>query len=116
MRKNFDRMFAGAVGNRSGARFWLRAAAALLALLNGVALFFYFAPPGGTKKELEQARLAVRNQILVTRAKTARLSDVAAKVTVGNSESTDFERSIFFPSVWRMQPSLPKFSAWPRRR
>jgi len=97
MRKSFDRMFAGLEGNRRGARFWLRIAGGLLALLNGIALFFYFAPPGGSRKELEQESLAVRNQILVTRARTARLSNVAAKVTVGNSESGDFEAKYFLP-------------------
>lgn len=97
MPKTFNRMLSNSAGDRRGIRFWLRAAGALLALLNGVALFFYLAPPGGSRKELQQESLTVRNQILLTRARTTRLSNVAAKVTVGNSESRDFMTMYFLP-------------------
>jgi hypothetical protein len=97
MPKNFNRMRAKSDGDHRGIRFWLRATGALFALLNGIALFFYLAPPGGSRKELQQESLSVRNQILLTRARTGRLSNVAAKVRVGYSESRDFETVYFLP-------------------
>lgn len=97
MPKTFNRMLSRTDGDRRGIRFWLRATGALLALFNGVALFFYLAPPGGSRRELQQESLTVRNQILLTRARTTRLSNVAAKVTVGNSESRDFMTMYFLP-------------------
>jgi Tfp pilus assembly protein PilO len=68
-----------------------------MAAANCVALFFYLAPPGGTRRELADESLAVRNQVLLARARTAKLSNVAAKVTVGNTESGDFELKYFLP-------------------
>lgn len=97
MSKNSERIATKPDPERHGARFWLRIAGVVLALLNGVALFFYLAPPGGSKRELMQESEAVRNQILLTRARTARLSNVAAKVTIGNTESGDFEARYFLP-------------------
>lgn len=97
MRKNFDRMFTMAEGERRTAKFWLRLTGALLAALNGVALFFYLAPPGGSRAELNEQSLAVHNEIEAARARTVRLSNVAAKVTVGNSQSSEFETKYFLP-------------------
>ena len=97
MPKNSDRMLFKQEGSPRGARFWLRTACAALALANGVALFFYVAPIGGSKRELQDESQAARNQILVTRTRTTKLSNVAAKVTLGNTESGDFEAKYFLP-------------------
>ena len=94
MPRNFDWLFASAYGVR-GARFWLQVTGGALALLNGVALFFYLAPPGGSRKQLAQESLQVRNQIAVTRAKALKLSSVAAKVQLGSTQSFDFESTYF---------------------
>lgn len=80
-----------------GPRFWLQLTGATLALLNGVALFFYLAPPGGSRKELMQEAQQVRNEILLTREKAVRLRSVVAKVQTGNTESSDFETKYFLP-------------------
>jgi hypothetical protein len=64
---------------------------------NCLALFFYLAPPGGSRRELANESLSVRNQIILARAHTTRLSNVAAKVTVGNTQSGDFELKYFLP-------------------
>jgi hypothetical protein len=96
MSKNSDRI-ATTEPERRGARFWLRVAVGVLAVLNGVALFFYLAPPGGSQKELLQQSQAVQSDIMTARTRTARLSNVAAKVTVGNTESSDFEARYFLP-------------------
>jgi Tfp pilus assembly protein PilO len=97
MSKTSERIASKPDAERRGVRFWLRVTGVLLALLNVVALFLYFAPPGGSKKDLEQQSQAVRNAILLAQARTTRLSNVAAKVTIGNSESGDFEAKYFLP-------------------
>jgi Tfp pilus assembly protein PilO len=97
MSKNFEATAIKLGAGRHGIRFWLRVAAGVLTLFNCVALFFYLAPPGGSKKDLQQQSLAVRNQILLARSRTARLSNVAAKVTVGNTESGEFAAQYFLP-------------------
>lgn len=97
MPKNSDRRFLKQEGSPRGARFWLRAICAALALANGVALFFYLAPIGGSKRELQDESRAVHNQILLARARATKLSNVAAKVTLGNTQSGDFETKYFLP-------------------
>ena len=97
MAKNSERTVIKRDAERRGARFWLRITGVVLALLNGVALFFYLAPPGGSKRELMQESEAVRNQILLTRARTAWLRNVAGKMSIGNTESGDFEARYFLP-------------------
>jgi|SRR5579863_9411178 len=96
MPRNSDRTSSKAE-QRLGTRLWLRVAVTALAVLNGVALFLYLAPPGGTRAELKQESAAVHSQVLLAQAHTARLSNVAAKVTVGNTESSDFELRYFLP-------------------
>ncbi len=97
MPRNFEWLTAGGSGMRRGPRFWLQSAGAALALLNGVALFFYLDPPGGSRKELLQERERVRTEIIATRSKAMRLQAVVAKVQTGNSESSDFESKYFLP-------------------
>src|SRR5581483_766960 len=95
MPRSFDWKLAG--GPQRGVRFWLQLAGAALALLNGVALFFYLDPPGGSRNELTQERLAVRNEIVQARAKARRVRNAAAKVQLGSTESADFESKFFLP-------------------
>ncbi len=97
MRKNFKRMPAILEGERLTRKFWLGSALALLVILNGIALFLYLDPPGGTRAELEQESLTVRNEIQAAHLKTDRLRNVSAKVTVGNAQATDFTLQYFLP-------------------
>ncbi|MBV9155364.1 MAG: hypothetical protein JO097_03825 [Acidobacteriaceae bacterium] len=97
MRRTFEWLPSGASGVRRGPRFWLQLAGGILALLNGIALFFYLDPPGGTRKELMQEGVEVRNAIVAARSRTQRLKTVAAEVQVGNVESADFEAKYFLP-------------------
>lgn len=94
MPRNFDWLSPGSQGMR-GARFWLQLTGATLALLNGVALFLYLDPPGGSRKELAAQSLQIRNQIAATRGQALRLRSVAAKVQLGSTESSDFESKYF---------------------
>jgi hypothetical protein len=97
MPKNSDHRLSKQAGGPRGARSWLRATCAALALANGVALFFYLAPIGGSRRELQDESQAVHNQILLARTRATKLSNVAAKVTLGNTQSGDFEAKYFLP-------------------
>ncbi|HEX4228071.1 MAG TPA: hypothetical protein VHZ07_05335 [Bryobacteraceae bacterium] len=96
MRRSFNiPRFKG--GAPKGPAAWLRFGAVLLALLNAVALFFYFVPPGGSRSDLTIQSMELRQRIAGTRAGSVRLKTVASKVQLGNHESTDFESKYFLP-------------------
>ena len=80
-----------------GARFWLQLSGIALALLNGVALFLYFAPPGGSRAELSEQDQQIRNEIAAARSQSGRLKSVAEKVEIGSGQSAGFESKYFLP-------------------
>ena len=96
MPRNFDWLLSGS-GTRSGARFWLQTTSGLLALLNCVALFFYLAPPGGTRRDLERQRDEVERELVGVRQRVLKLQRVVSKVQTGHTQSVDFERDYFLP-------------------
>jgi hypothetical protein len=96
MRKSFNiPRFNGGVPK--GPAAWLRFSAVLLALLNAVALFFYFVPPGGSRSDLTVQSMELQQRIAGTHAASLRLRTVASKVQLGNHESSDFESKYFLP-------------------
>jgi Tfp pilus assembly protein PilO len=97
MRRNFEWLTGGVNGQPRGVRFWLQLTGAALALLNGLALVLYLAPPGGSRETLIEQSRQVRNEIAAARARTVRLKTIAGKVEVGSSESSDFESKFFLP-------------------
>lgn len=97
MRKNFDWLTGGGNAQRRGIRFWLQVAGATLALANGVALFLYLDPPGGSRERLSEDSRQVRNEITATRARSGRLKAIAGKVQVANDQSSEFESRFFLP-------------------
>lgn len=97
MARSSDSIVANGGMAQSGPGFWLRVTAALLAVLNGVALFLYLDPPGGSRRELTEESLQVRNEIKATRASALRLKTVAAKVQLGSTQSSQFESVFFLP-------------------
>lgn len=97
MRKSFDWLTGGGNAQRRGPRFWLQVAGGSLALMNGVALFLYLDPPGGSRERLSEDSRQVRNQIAATRARSTRLKIIAGKVQVGSNESSEFESRFFLP-------------------
>ena len=96
MPKSFKWAEARGTGGRPS-QMRLKVAAALLALLNGAALFFYLAPPGGSRDDLEQQRLRIRNEIAAARGQASRMETIAAKVQSGSEQSSAFETKYFLP-------------------
>jgi len=97
MPRNFEWLSALLTGAQRGSRFWLQLAGIVLALFNGIALYFYLDPPGGSRAELAAEGQQVRSEIGVTRSVAVRLRNVAEKVQLGSSESLDFETKYFLP-------------------
>ncbi len=95
MPRNFDWLAGRANAQRRGVRFWLQVTGATLALLNGVALFLYLDPPGGSREALIEDSRQVRNEIAAARSKSVRLKNITGKVELGSSESADFESKFF---------------------
>ncbi len=96
MPKSFNSLRGGGIGQR-GARFWLQLIGITLAVLNGAALFLYFAPPGGSRAELAEENQQIHNEIRAAQRQSGRLKSVAEKVEVGSGESSGFESKYFLP-------------------
>ena len=97
MPRNFKlSSIAGAVAPR-GPRFWLQMIGITLLVANLAALFFYLAPPGGSRQELLAESQQVRNQIVASEINSRRLQNVAGKVQTGALEARDFETEYFLP-------------------
>ncbi|MGC2658770.1 MAG: hypothetical protein WA324_12500 [Bryobacteraceae bacterium] len=84
-------------GIPKGPAGWLRLAAVVLALMNALALFFYFVPPGGSRSDLMVQSSELNQRIAATRIASVRLKTVASKVELGSSESSNFEAKYFLP-------------------
>ena len=97
MPRNFEWLSALFAGGQRGPRFWLQVGGMALALLNGIGLYFYLDPPGGSRAELTAEGAQVRREIAVTRGVAVRLRNVAEKVQLGSTESSDFETKYFLP-------------------
>jgi len=95
MPRNFNSLMGAAM--QRGTRFWLQVSCIVLAVLNGIALFLYFAPPGGSRAELAQESEQIRSEIAAARNRSVRLKNVAEKVEVGGRQSGDFEARYFVP-------------------
>lgn len=95
MSKSFDWLeFGGA----SGPAFWLKIAAGVLVLLNAVALFFYFAPPGGSRHQLVLQENSILRDIQTHKVSTERLKTVSAKVQLGGEQTDQFAHKYFLPN------------------
>ncbi len=80
-----------------GARFWLQIGAGTLAVLNAIALFFYLAPPGGSRRELSAQNEQLRSAIAAARLQTNKLKTVSQRVQIGGEQSIDFESRYILP-------------------
>lgn len=96
MRKNFEEQMR-TLKAAANPRLYLKTLAGVLAALNAIALFFYFAPPGGTREELSEQIAQTRRQIAAARGQTTRMKLTAGKVETGSDQATSFETQYFLP-------------------
>ena len=97
MRKNFKEKMRIHFKVAANPRLYLKALAGVLAALNAAALFFYLAPPGGSREELSDQITQLRRQIAAARTQTTRMRTTAAKVETGGGQATSFEAQYFLP-------------------
>jgi Tfp pilus assembly protein PilO len=95
MSRNFDLLnFKDA----SGPALWLRIGLLGLAALNIVAIYFYFAPPGGSRRELTAKDAVMRRESQVRLIAANRLKLVSQKVQLGAEQTNGFAQQYFLPS------------------
>ncbi len=82
----------------SGPAFWLRVALVALAALNLLAIYFYVAPPGGSRRELTGQDESIRRDTQVRRAAAERLKLVSEKVQLGGEQTSHFSDQYFLPN------------------
>jgi hypothetical protein len=81
----------------SPAQLRLRLAAAVLALLNAGALYFYLSPPGGTRQDLELESAQVRTEIRAAQAQARKSQGLAAHVQTASDQAAAFANRYFLP-------------------
>ncbi len=82
---------------RRGPQAWLLGIGTLLLLANIAALFFYIAPPGGSRASLIAEREQIHQQIVSTRATNNKLRTVSGNVETGAGQQNTFETHYFLP-------------------
>jgi len=98
MPRNFSSIFSGKGGAApSEVRRWLQIAVAVLLLFNVVAAYFYIAPPGGTRGQLNSQSEQLKSEIASAKTRAVRLKTVSAKVQLGSNESADFQNKYVLP-------------------
>jgi hypothetical protein len=97
MRKSFEERMRIRLKIAGNAQVYLKALAGALAALNAVALFFYLAPPGGSREELTEQIVQARHQIAGMRGQNVRMRTTAVNVEAGGGQASDFEAKYFLP-------------------
>ncbi len=95
MPRSFNFRSLAGNGEPRGPRFWLKVGVVAMAVLNGIALFLYLDPPGGSRQQLQALNQSVRMQVAAAQAQTRRLETVSNKVQTGSLESASFESKYF---------------------
>jgi Tfp pilus assembly protein PilO len=84
-------------GGSTGLALWLRIGVAALALLNGVAIYLYIVPPGGSRHQLLDQEASIKRNIQLHHAATERLRTVSTKVELGGTQTDQFAQKYFLP-------------------
>lgn len=95
MLKSFNWSEAAGTAAGTPVQLRLKVVCGVLALLNAVALFLYLVPPGGTREELAQQSVQLRNRIAAARSQSAVLKATSSKVQTGSGQVADFETTYF---------------------
>jgi Tfp pilus assembly protein PilO len=93
MSRNFNVSLSGIRG--PGTR--LRLLAIVLAVLNAAAIYFYIAPPGGSRRDLHHREAEIRSDIDLHQLATQRLKTVSQKVELGGEQTDQFASQYFLP-------------------
>jgi Tfp pilus assembly protein PilO len=96
MLKSFSAMLGSSSGAASG-QLKLRIFLVTLLMLNAVAFYFYFDPPGGSQQDLAAQDQQIRNQINAMNVQGAKLQLMASRVETGSSQIADFQKKYFLP-------------------
>lgn len=83
--------------NFGGAGSWLQVLLGTLILLNIVAIYFYFFPPGGTEQELTARASELKQRIRAAETSSQRLKIVAGKVQLASTQTGAFAGQYFLP-------------------
>lgn len=95
MSRNFDLLnFKGA----SGPALWLKIVIAILVVLNLGAIYFYFAPPGGSRRQLTEQDASIRRESGVRLEAANRLKVISQKVQLGGEQTSRFAKQYFIPN------------------
>jgi hypothetical protein len=97
MRKSFEETMGIRLKIAGNAHVYLRMLAGFLAFFNIMALFFYLVPPGGSREQLSEQIVQLRQQIAAARAQTTRMRNTVAKVEAGGGQAASFESRYFLP-------------------
>ena len=95
MSRNFDLLnFKGA----SGPALWLKIVLAILVVLNLGAIYLYFAPPGGSHRQLTEQDASIRHESGVRLEAANRLKVISQKVQLGGEQTSRFAKQYFIPN------------------
>ena len=95
MSRNFDLLnFKGA----SGPALWLKIVLAILVVLNLGAIYLYFAPPGGSHRQLTEQDASIRRESGVRLEAANRLKVISQKVQLGGEQTSRFAKQYFIPN------------------
>jgi Tfp pilus assembly protein PilO len=75
----------------------LKIAVGALGVVNLCALLLCFHPIGGTRDELTQEGVQLRNQIQIARHQAMRLRKISSRVQVGSKETSEFQAARILP-------------------
>lgn len=96
MPRSFNWLSTGK-GVKHPPRFGFQIAIGALTLANIVALYLYFFPPGGSRRDLIAQSEGIQHEIQAAQAKAFRLKTVSGKVQAGSSQASDFEAKYVLP-------------------
>jgi Tfp pilus assembly protein PilO len=92
----FAKELAGKQAGR-GTALYFEVAVGVLLLLNALAIYFYFAPPGGSRADLAAESTALQRSISVAQKANQRLTVVSGKVQLASQQTSAFEDWLFLP-------------------
>ena len=81
----------------AGLSFRLKLALGILGVLNLVAIYLFFFPPGGSKRDLVEQESILHNQIVQQRVGEVHLKKVAEKIDAGGVQTEQFANRYFLP-------------------